>query len=65
MKFNVADLPAVQAQLERDAAELRERHVQRAQAMAKRAVPQYARAPAASGPQQTGGRPAAMQRSTR
>jgi hypothetical protein len=64
MNFNIADLPAVRAQLERDAAALKERHAERAKATAE-AVPQYARAPAVSGSQPAGARPPAMQRNDR
>lgn len=63
--FNVTDLPGIREQLERDTAALKERHTQRAKAMAKAAAPRYARAPEASGPQATGGRPPATQRNTR
>lgn len=55
--FNIANLPAVRAQLERDVAEATE---QGAAAPATEEVA-YARAPAAAGPQPTGSRPAAMQ----
>ena len=57
--INIADLPAVRAQLERDAA------AKQTPAPAEAAAPQYARAPAAAGPQLTGGRPPAAQRSAR
>ena len=55
--INIADLPAVRAQIERDAA------ATQTPAPAA-AAPQYARAPAAAGPQQTAGRPPATQWST-
>lgn len=57
--INIADLPAVRAQLERDAA------AKRTPALAVPAALQYARAPAAAGPQQTDGRPPGAQRSAR
>jgi len=53
--INIADLPAVRAQLERDAA------ARQTPAPAEAAAPQYARAPTAAGPQQTSGRPPATQ----
>ena len=59
MNFNIADLPAVRAQLERDVAAAQEAEQARAE------EPCYARTPAAPGPQQTGARPAAIQRSVR
>ena len=49
MTYDLSKLPAVRAQLEQDIEELKGRHAQRAQALAKAQVPQYARAPAASG----------------
>ena len=55
--INIANLPSVRAQLERDA------EAKQSSAPAA-AAPQYARAPAAAGPQQTGARPPAIQRST-
>lgn len=57
--IDVSELPAVRAQLERDIEELKSRHSQRAQAQAKGAPQQYARAPAATGAPQATGRPAA------
>jgi len=57
--INIADLPAVRGQLELDAA------AKQSPAPAESAAPQYARAPAAAGPQQTDGRPPAAQRSAR
>jgi hypothetical protein len=63
--IDAADLPEVQAQLARDAAALKERHSIRAKAMAEALAPQFARAPAAAGPQPVGARPAATQRNDR
>jgi len=57
--INIADLPAVRAQLERDAA------AKQTPAPAEAVPPQYARAPAAAEPQALAGRPPATQRSTR
>ena len=57
--INIADLPAVRAQLERDAA------ATQTLAPAAAAAPQYARAPAATGPHPLAIRPSATQRSTR
>jgi len=54
--INVADLPAVRAQIERAAA---------SKEPPAPVGPQYARAPATAGPQQAGGRPSATQRSPR
>jgi len=56
--INIADLPAVRAQLERDAA------ATQTPAPAA-AAQQYARAPAATGPHLPAIRPSATQRSTR
>lgn len=63
--IDVSQLPAVRAQLERDAAALKETHAQRAQATSKGAAPQYARAPEATSSQRAGGRPAVVQGNAR
>lgn len=49
--IDVSELPAVRAQLERDIEALKDRHSQRAKAMAAAAAPKYARAPATGAPQ--------------
>ena len=49
MTYDLSKLPAVRARLEQDIEELKGRHAQRAQALAKAQAPQCARAPAASG----------------
>lgn len=59
--INIADLPAVRAQFERDVASATDVPAPRDQAV----TVEYARAPAAPGPQQTGGRPPATQGGTR
>lgn len=57
--IDVSELPAVRAQLERDIEDLKARHSQRAQALANKSTPQYARAPSAAGEPQAGARPPA------
>lgn len=59
--FNIADLPAVRAQLERDAAAAKQEPAPGRAA----AVVDYARAPDAGGAAPTAGRPPAVQGSTR
>ena len=59
--FNIADLPAVRAQLELDAAAAKEKPAPLEQA----ATVEYARAPAAGTTATTAGRPPAIQRNAR
>jgi hypothetical protein len=63
--IDVADLPAVRAQLDQDIEALKGRHPERAQLLANATAPQYVRAPVASGSLAADARPAAKQGSAR
>ena len=68
--YNLADLPAVRAQLERDAAAVNQKPSPMDEPVpSARAAPgapiEYARAPEVAGAQPTGARPPAVQRNSR
>jgi hypothetical protein len=61
MTYDLSKLPAVREHLAQDVEALKGRHAQRAQALAKASVSQYARAPSASGAPQADVRPPSTQ----